>query len=76
MLPIANAEPDAGVQVTSRSPSTRSSADAVNSTRVPAFAVASTTWLAGRVSTGAVVSSTFTVNECDEALLCASVAVQ
>src|SRR4051812_11959956 len=76
VLPIGNSEPEAGVQVTSNLPSTRSSAVAVKDTAVPDFAVASTTMLAGRVSFGAVVSCTVTSNECSALLPCESTAVQ
>ena len=52
--PNANIEPDEGVQVGVKEPSTRSDAEAVNVTTAPLGPVASTVMSAGTVTTGAV----------------------
>jgi len=52
--PIANVEPEEGVQVGVNEPSTASNAEAVNATTAPSAPVASTVTLPGTVTTGAV----------------------
>jgi hypothetical protein len=54
--PKANVEPDEGVQVGVKEPSTRSEAEAVNVTTPPFGPVAFTVMLAGTVTTGGVLS--------------------
>jgi hypothetical protein len=54
--PSANVEPDAGVQVGVKTPSTRSEAEAENVTTVPLGPVAFTVMSAGTVTTGGVLS--------------------
>jgi hypothetical protein len=54
--PNMNVEPDEGVQVGVKEPSTASNAEAVNATTAPAGPVASTVISAGTVTTGAVLS--------------------
>jgi hypothetical protein len=54
--PKANVEPDEGVQVAVKEPSTASDAEAVNVTTAPSFEAASTVMSAGTVTTGAVLS--------------------
>ena len=54
--PNANVEPDEGVQVGAKEPSTASNAEAVNVTTAPVGPVASTVMSAGTVTTGAVLS--------------------
>jgi hypothetical protein len=73
--PSGKVEPLAGVQVTTRGPSTTSLADAVKLNTVPVALVASTVAFAGTVTTGPVVSVTVTVKEADPVLLLVSVAV-
>ena len=63
VVPIPNVEPEPGMQVTVRTPSTRSTAVAVNVTTLPDGPVASAMIFAGSVSTGSVVSRTLIVNE-------------
>ena len=76
VVPIGNVEPEAGVHVTGREPSTKSDAVAVNVTTRPAELVASNVILAGSESVGAVVSLTVMVKDPDPVLLAASVAEQ
>jgi hypothetical protein len=76
VVAIANVLPDTGEQVTTGAGSTMSVAVAEYVTTAPAALVASATIFAGTVSTGAVVSCTFTVNEPDERFPARSVAVQ
>jgi len=59
--PTGNVEPDGGLHVTGRGPSTRSIAFAANVTTAPLGPVASAVTLAGTVSAGGVVSTTVTV---------------
>jgi hypothetical protein len=54
--PNANVEPDKGVQVGVKEPSTTSNAEAVNVTTAPLGPVALTVMSAGTVTTGAVLS--------------------
>jgi hypothetical protein len=54
--PNMNVEPDEGVQVGVKEPSTTSNAEAVNVTTAPAGPVALTVMSAGTVTTGAVLS--------------------
>jgi hypothetical protein len=54
--PTMNVEPDAGVQVGVKEPSTASNAEAVNVTTAPTGPVASTLMSTGTVTTGAVLS--------------------
>jgi hypothetical protein len=54
--PNANVEPDEGVQVGVKEPSTASNAEAVNVTTAPAGPVALTVMSAGTVTTGDVLS--------------------
>jgi hypothetical protein len=54
--PSANVEPDEGVQVGVKEPSTRSEAEAVNVTTAPLGPVALTVMLAATVTTGGVLS--------------------
>ena len=75
VVPIGNVEPEAGVHVTEREPSTRSVAVAVNETTLPAELVASNVILAGNVRVGAVVSLTVMVNDAVPVLPAASVAL-
>src|SRR5262245_11581078 len=56
VTPIGNVLPGAGMQVTGRTPSTRSVAVAVNVTTAPAGVVAVAEMFAGTVSDGGVVS--------------------
>jgi uncharacterized protein YhbP (UPF0306 family) len=74
--PSGKVEPLAGVQVTTRGPSTTSLADAVKLNTAPVALVASTVAFAGTVTTGPVVSVTVTVKEADPLLAFVSVAVQ
>jgi hypothetical protein len=74
VVPIGNAEPDAGVHVTGRGPSMASVAVAVNVATAPAPLVASTTRFAGSVSAGPAASVTVTVNKPDAELPCRSLA--
>jgi hypothetical protein len=60
--PIRNVDPDAGVHVTARGPSTASFAEALNDTARPAALVASTVMSAGTMTVGAAASRTMTVN--------------
>jgi hypothetical protein len=53
--PIANVEPEAGVQVGVREPSRRSVAETENVTAAPFFEVAFTVMSAGTVTTGAIL---------------------
>ena len=76
VVAIGNVEPEAGVHVTGREPSTRSVAVAVNETTLPAELVASNVILDGNVSVGAVVSLTVMVKDPVPVLLAASVAEQ
>ena len=76
VVAIWNVEPEAGVQVTVREPSTRSVAVAVNVATLPDALIASKVILAGSVSVGAVVSLTVTVKDADPVLPAASVAEQ
>ena len=76
VVAIGNVEPEAGVHVTGREPSTRSVAVAVNETTRPAELVASSVILAGNVSVGAVVSLTVMVNDAVPVLPAVSVAEQ
>jgi hypothetical protein len=54
--PNANMEPDEGVQVGAKEPSTASNAEAVNVTTAPVGPVASTVMSGGTVTSGAVLS--------------------
>jgi hypothetical protein len=76
VVPSGNVEPEAGVQLTVREPSTRSVAVAVNDTTLPAALVASTVMFGGSVNVGAVVSLTVTVNDAVPVLPAESVAEQ
>ncbi len=62
VVAIGKVEPEAGVQLTGRGPSTASIAEAVKVTTLPEELVASAVILAGRVSTG------FTESICHEML--------
>ena len=64
----ANCVPEAGVQLRSTLPSTRSVACADHETRAPAGLVASAVMSSGTVMAGAVVSRTVTVNVADPVL--------
>ena len=68
VTPSGKTEPEAGVQLASKSPLTVSLAVAVKLTAAPAGPVASATRSIGRLSSGAVVSTTLTVNVPDVAL--------
>src|SRR5258708_16548699 len=72
VVPSAKIVPDAGVQVTSRPPSTASTAVAENVTTAPAGLVASATTLPAVVTCGPVVSCTVTVKERVAVLPCVS----
>jgi hypothetical protein len=61
VVPSGKVEPEAGVQVTGREPSTMSVAVAVKVTTLPEELVASSVMLDGSVRTGAVVSRTVIV---------------
>jgi uncharacterized protein YhbP (UPF0306 family) len=74
--PSGKVDPLAGVQVTARSPSTTSLADAVKLNAAPVAAVASTVAFAGTVTTGPVVSATVTVNDAAPVFPFVSVVVQ
>ena len=64
VTPIANVEPDAGVQDGATAPSTMSVAVAANATTAPPAPVACTlVTFGGTVTTGGVVSTTVTVND-------------
>jgi hypothetical protein len=58
VVPMGKVEPDGGLQVTGREPSTKSLAEAANVTTLPVGPVASAVMFAGSVSTGGVVSCT------------------
>jgi hypothetical protein len=64
VLPSAKVAPLAGVQATVTAPSTMSVADDVKVNAAPAALVASTVAFDGIVNTGAMVSTTVTVNDC------------
>jgi hypothetical protein len=74
VAPIGKSVPDPGVQKTDTLPSTASVADAAKLTTEPAVDVASTVWLDGSVSVGAVVSCTEVVKLPAALLPAASVA--
>ena len=74
--PMANIEPEIGLQVGTRLPSTMSVALALKVTIAPAAPVASTTMSAGTVTIGAVVSLTVIVKLAMRSLPWASMAVQ
>src|SRR5262249_38664745 len=77
VAPSANVDPDAGTHVGVIDPSTASVADApLYDTTAPAALVASAMMFGGTVTTGPVVSWTFTVNEAEPVLVWASVAEQ
>ena len=76
VVPIAKVEPDGGEQVVVRAPLTASKAEAAKVTTAPAELVASTVMFDGTVTTGAVVSTTVTVNVLLPVLPAASVAEQ
>src|SRR5690242_4033570 len=76
VVPIANVLPDAGVHTTGTLPSTRSVAVGWNVATAPSGPVAVSTWSAGTVSAGGVVSTTVIWNVVDAALPALSVAVQ
>src|SRR5689334_4868773 len=61
VVPSGNRLPDGGTQMTSTLPSTMTTAVAVKLTTAPPGPVDGTVMLAGRVSTGGVVSTTLTV---------------
>ena len=75
-MPIANVEPESGVQCTGSAPSTKSSAEAVKEMTAPNGPVASRVMSAGRDSAGGVVSTTPTSKVAAPVLPAASVAVQ
>src|SRR5262245_9238821 len=56
VVPTLKVEPEAGLQVTGRDPSTASVAVALNVTGLPNGSVVVSVMFAGRLSTGAVVS--------------------
>jgi hypothetical protein len=62
VVPTRNDDPDAGVQLTARGPSTASFAEAANDTTAPDALVASVVMFAGSVSVGGAESRTVTVN--------------
>jgi hypothetical protein len=74
--PSGKVDPLAGVQLTTRGPSTTSLADAVKVNAAPVAPVASTVVLAGTVTAGPTVSVTVTVNEAAPVLPLVSAAVQ
>jgi hypothetical protein len=76
VVPSGNVEPEAGVQLTDRVPSTRSVAVAVNVTILPDALVASAMMFDGSVRVGAVVSLTVIVNDAVPVFPAASVAEQ
>ena len=76
VVPSGNVEPEAGVQITVREPSTKSVAEATKLTIAPDALEASTVILDGSVSLGAVMSLTVTVNEAVPVLPAESVAEQ
>lgn len=74
MEPSLNVEPEAGVQVGTTAPSTRSVADAAKVKAAPLGPVASLVTFAGIVRSGGVVSRTVAWNDLLAVLPCASVA--
>jgi hypothetical protein len=75
VVPSANVAPLAGAQLAATMPSTASAAVALYVNNAPPGAVASTVALAGTVTTGAIVSTTVTVNEAEVVLPRVSAAV-
>lgn len=74
VTPSGKIAPLTGVQLTARTPSTMSDADAANVNIAPVAAVASTIAFAGTATVGPVVSRTVTVNVFVPVLVCVSVA--
>jgi hypothetical protein len=75
LVPMANTDPDGGVHVTGRAPSTTSVAVALKLTATPALLAASRVRSAGRVRTGAEESLTAMVKVPEAGFPAASVAV-
>jgi hypothetical protein len=77
VMPIANVDPEDGLQLAATAPSTLSKARAENVTGVPPSSDVSTVWFGGRERAGLVVSTTETVKRAGgETLPEESVAVQ
>lgn len=76
VVPSGKVEPEAGVQVAARGPSTVSLADAEKLATAPEGPVASTVMLAGTVTVGGVVSTTDTLKLALLVLPAASLAEQ
>ena len=76
VIPIGNVEPEVGKHVTGTEPFTRSIAEAVKFTAIPAAPGAFTVIFPGNVRAGGVVSTTVKLKLAVPVLPCVSVAVQ